>query len=107
MQESQLRKGVLDLVVMLVLHRGESYGYELNQSLAAAGFADLGDATVYGTLRRMEHAGWLRSRLVASNDGPARRYYTLTPEGEWQMEEMVVRWNGLVAAVQSLSETAT
>ncbi|MEQ1699996.1 MAG: PadR family transcriptional regulator [Ilumatobacteraceae bacterium] len=104
MQESQLRKGVLDLAVMLVLHRGESYGYELNQSLAAAGFADLGDATIYGTLRRMEHAGWLRSRLVASSDGPARKYHALTPDGERQMQETMERWNDLVAAMQSLSK---
>ena len=70
-EESQLRKGALDLAVLALLARGESYGYELTQALVGAGFDGLGDATIYGTMRRMEQHGLVTSRLEPSPDGPA------------------------------------
>jgi PadR family transcriptional regulator PadR len=97
-----MRKGVLDLAVMLILTRGESYGYELNQALAAAGFVDLGDATIYGTLRRLEQADALRSRLVASSDGPARKYYAITESGRRELREGMQQWNALVSVMEQL-----
>ncbi len=103
--DSQLRKGVLDLAVMLVLQRGESYGYELNRALADAGFEDLGDATVYGTLRRLEQSNWLQSRLVPSSDGPARKYYALTAAGRERLREGMTQWNELVSVMQALEDS--
>jgi PadR family transcriptional regulator PadR len=104
-QDSQLRKGVLDLAVMLVLQHGEGYGYELNRALAEAGFDDLGDATIYGTLRRLEQAAWLHSRLVPSTDGPARKYYALTAAGHRRLREGMTQWNELVSVMQALEES--
>jgi PadR family transcriptional regulator, regulatory protein PadR len=100
--ESQLRKGILDLAVLGILGAGESYGYELNQALADAGFDGLGDATIYGTMRRMEQAGWVTSRLVASSDGPARKYYDLTPDGRSELREGQQRWESLVTSMRQL-----
>jgi PadR family transcriptional regulator PadR len=105
-QDSQLRKGVLDLAVMLVLQHGEGYGYELNRALAEAGFDDLGDATVYGTLRRLEQSGWLQSRLVPSTDGPARKYYALTSAGRRRLTEGMTQWNEMVSVMRALEESA-
>ena len=100
--ESQLRKGVLDVAVLGILSRGESYGYELTQALTAAGFVGLGDATIYGTFRRMEQAGWVQSHLVASSDGPARKYYSLTELGNEKFEEGRKQWTSLVASMKPL-----
>jgi PadR family transcriptional regulator PadR len=105
-QDSQLRKGVLDLAVMLVLQHGESYGYELNRALAGAGFDELGDATVYGTLRRLEQSGWLQSRLVPSTDGPARKYYALTAAGRRRLTEGMTQWNEMVSVMRALEESS-
>lgn len=105
-RDSQLRKGVLDLAVMLVLQHGDSYGYELNRALADAGFDDLGDATVYGTLRRLEQSGWLHSRLVPSNDGPARKYYALTTAGRHRLTEGMSQWNEMVSVMRALEGSA-
>jgi PadR family transcriptional regulator PadR len=96
---------VLDLAVMLVLEQGESYGYELNRALADAGFDDLGDATVYGTLRRLEQSGWLHSRLVPSTDGPARKYYALTTDGRQRLKEGMTQWNEMVSVMRALEES--
>src|SRR6185503_13513875 len=73
-EQAQLLKGVLELAVLAVIARGETYGYEILSTLESAGFDGVGDASVYGTLRRLEQAGHLESRLVASDSGPARKY---------------------------------
>jgi PadR family transcriptional regulator PadR len=61
MDTSQLLKGVLDLAVLAVLDRGDGYGYEVVRGLRAAGLHEVGDASVYGTLRRLYNAGLLTS----------------------------------------------
>lgn len=81
MDQTQLLKGVLDIAVLAVIVRGEAYGYEILSTLEQAGLDGVGDASVYGTLRRLEQAGHLRSRLVASDSGPARKYYEATASG--------------------------
>ena len=95
---------MLDLAVLAILQRGESYGYELTQSLLRAGFDDLGDATIYGTLRRMEQAAWVESHLVPSNDGPARKYYRLTADGKHAFTEAHDLWIDLHRSITTLIE---
>lgn len=104
MNESQLRKGVLDLAVLAILDTAESYGYELSQALIAAGFDDLGDATIYGTLRRLEQGGLVASRLVPSNDGPARKYHRITAAGRQELLDGAQRWRDLVDVMNRLLE---
>lgn len=100
--ESQLRKGALDLAVLGLLARGESYGYELTQALVEAGFDGLGDATIYGTMRRMEQARLVTSRLEPSPDGPARKYYALTVAGQEQLQQGAERWQDLADSMSRL-----
>ena len=100
--ESQLRKGALDLAVLALLARNESYGYELTQSLIEAGFDGLGDATIYGTMRRMEQGGLVTSRLEPSPDGPARKYYALTAHGKHHLQQGADRWDELTASMNEL-----
>jgi PadR family transcriptional regulator, regulatory protein PadR len=84
--QAQLLKGILELAVLAVIARGETYGYEILSTLKRAGFDGVGDASVYGTLRRLEQAGHLSSRLAASDSGPARKYYAVTPSGAEQLQ---------------------
>ena len=92
MDQSQLLKGVLELAVLAVIARGETYGYEILSTLAGAGFDGVGDASVYGTLRRLEQAGHLTSRLEASDSGPARKYYAVTPVGREHLRVGTDSW---------------
>ena len=75
MDTSQLLKGVLDLAVLAVLDKEDGYGYEVVRALRAAGLTEVGDASVYGTLRRLYGAGLLTSYVVPSEEGPHRKYY--------------------------------
>ena len=50
---TQLLKGVLDLAVLAVVDREDGYGYDVVRRLRAGGLDGVGDASVYGTLRRL------------------------------------------------------
>jgi PadR family transcriptional regulator PadR len=99
----QLLKGVLDILVLAVLERDESYGYDIVQQLREAGLDDVGEASVYGTLRRLEQQDWVKSRLVASSQGPARRYYRLTPLGTRTLESLLWSWDEISGVVDKLA----
>ena len=73
MDTTQLVKGVLDLAVLAVVADEDGYGYDVVRRLRAAGLEDVGDASVYGTLRRLyagRRADVLR-RAVATRDRTA------------------------------------
>jgi PadR family transcriptional regulator PadR len=100
--QAQLLKGVLELAVLAVIARGETYGYEILSTLEGAGFDGVGDASVYGTLRRLEQAGHLSSRLSASSNGPARKYYSVTPSGTDQLRAGTDTWAQITGALERL-----
>lgn len=104
-EQTQLLKGVLELAVLAVIARGESYGYEILSTLEQAGFDGVGDASVYGTLRRLEQAGHLTSRLEASDSGPARKYYAVTPVGREQLRTGTESWAQITGALEGLMKS--
>jgi len=93
---------VLELAVLAVIAKGETYGYEILSTLEGAGLDGVGDASVYGTLRRLEQAGHLSSRLEASDSGPARKYYSLTASGQAQLRAGAETWTRISGALQGL-----
>ena len=88
--------------MLAVIARGETYGYEILSTLESAGFDGVGDASVYGTLRRLEQAGHLQSRLEASDSGPARKYYAVTPSGTEELRAGTEAWSGISTAFEKL-----
>ena len=67
---------------LLAMLKGWSgYGYELAQRLEEAGLGNYNSGTIYRTLRQMEKLGLVSSLWDTSEDGPARRMYTLTGAG--------------------------
>src|ERR1044072_2943811 len=75
----QLKKGALELCVLALLARGESYGYEIATTLAAG--VEMGEGTIYPLMRRMQNDGLVAPRLVESSRAPPRKYYRLTASG--------------------------
>lgn len=104
MQHSELLKGALDLAVLGSVGRGESYGYEVLRRLAGAGLEGVGDASVYGSLKRLESQGFLRSRLEPSPQGPARRYYSRTAAGGTWFRQAGTVWRRFARAIDAVLE---
>ncbi len=87
------------MLLLRLLADAPDYGYSVVEHLRALGFEDLKEGTVYPALTRMEAKGWLTSELVASDQGPARKYYRTAPAGLVEMERQQASWMTLVAAV--------
>ena len=97
--ELELRRGVLVLAVLSQL-RTAQYGYSLRQALAEAGMP-IEEGTLYPLLRRLESQGILASEWRIQ-DGPPRRYYTLSPEGVSHYESLCASWTDLAKTVGRL-----
>jgi PadR family transcriptional regulator PadR len=102
MDRSQLLRGVLDAAVLATVKRQDGYGYDVVRRLRAAGLTDVGDASVYGTLRRLYRGGALTSYVLPSDEGPHRRYYGITDRGQEQLDEARVTWTEFSAALNAL-----
>jgi PadR family transcriptional regulator PadR len=97
--DTELRRGVLVLAVLSQL-RTPQYGYSLRQALAEQGMA-IEEGTLYPLLRRLESQGLLASEWRIE-DGPPRRYYTLSPEGAHHYRSLSASWSTLAATVNRL-----
>jgi PadR family transcriptional regulator, regulatory protein PadR len=102
LENTQLLKGVLDAVVMAVLADDDGYGYDVVRRLRAAGLDEVGDASVYGTLRRLFAQGLLSSYVVPSDEGPHRKYYGLTPLGHKALDAQRTEWTTFAATIHAI-----
>ena len=105
MDQSQLLRGALDAAVLAVVAEHDGYGYDVLRRLRAAGMTDVGDASVYGTLRRLYRSGALTSYVMPSDEGPHRRYYGMTERGRDQLEEARAVWADFSRTLSALLST--
>ncbi|MBY8872109.1 PadR family transcriptional regulator [Micromonospora sp. PLK6-60] len=102
MDTTQLLKGVLDLAVLAVLRDSDGYGYDILRRLREAGLEEVGDASVYGTLRRLFAAGFLTTYVVPSEAGPHRKYYALNAAGRDQLTRSGKTWRSFATTMDTL-----
>jgi PadR family transcriptional regulator len=105
MDQSQLLRGALDAAVLAVVAENDGYGYDVLRRLRAAGMTEVGDASVYGTLRRLYRSGALTSYVMPSDEGPHRRYYGVTDRGRSQLEEARAVWADFSRTLSTLLKT--
>ncbi|HQK31363.1 MAG TPA: PadR family transcriptional regulator [Phycicoccus sp.] len=106
MEATQLVKGVLDLAVLAVVAESDGYGYDVVRRLRAAGLEEVGDASVYGTLRRLYAAGALTSYVVPSDEGPHRKYYGINAQGRTMLESQGKTWGEFAQTMDKLLKEA-
>lgn len=106
MDTTQLLKGVLDLAVLAVVEDEDGYGYDILRRLRSGGLGEVGDASVYGTLRRLYSSGALTSYVVPSESGPHRKYYGITTAGRDQLKQQRDDWARFSTTVTGLLATS-
>ncbi len=99
---TQLRKGLLELCIVNLLARGEVYGYDLVKQMAQVPGLVVTEGTIYPLMSRLKKAGILTTRLEESSTGPARKYYSLTREGQRLRKTMNVYWHELNKGITGL-----
>ena len=96
----QLKKGALDLCVLALLSRGDSYAYEIASRLAEA--IGMGEGTIYPLMRRMQAEGLVETYLVESSAGPPRKYYRLTDAGRRSFASQKDAWRAFSDSVHAI-----
>ncbi len=88
----QMKKGLLDVCVLALLDRGDSYGYELVTELSAV--VEVSESTLYPILKRLE-AGGLLTTYSCEHNGRLRRYYRITFSGKKRLAQFSEEWDEL------------
>lgn len=103
--ERQMKKGVLDMLVLRLLEEEKKYGYQLIMELReeSGGIFCLKEGTLYPILYRLEDEGLVESRWSEAERGQIpRKYYLMTEKGRRTMGEMYERWSQIAAGVEKL-----
>ena len=89
MIDPQLKRGLLDICVLSVLRRGDSYGYQIIKDLS--GCIEISESTLYPVLRRLQKDGCLETYDMEYG-GRNRRYYRITEAGTAQLNLYKTEW---------------
>ncbi|MGL5314932.1 MAG: PadR family transcriptional regulator [Peptostreptococcaceae bacterium] len=96
---TQFRKGVLEICVLTLISKKDMYGYEIVQNISKV--MEVNEGTIYPILRRLTKEGYFETYISESNEGPARKYYKITTDGEDNLEKLTKEWKEFVYAVNT------
>jgi PadR family transcriptional regulator PadR len=99
---TQTRKGLLELGVLNAIRERRRYGYEIVRLLQAVPGLVISEGTIYPILGRLERDGLTTASLEPSPQGPARKYYRLTPRGRAVLAAMNERWDAIGRGIQEI-----
>lgn len=91
--DTQIKKGLLDICVLAVIEKDDSYGYQIIRDVS--GCIEISESTLYPILKRLEMGGYLSTYSVAHN-GRLRKYYRITPLGKTRITDFFQEWNEMV-----------
>ena len=96
--KSQMRKGILEYCVLLLLSREKAYPSDIINRLSEASLIVV-EGTLYTLLNRLRKEGKLNYEWQESTMGPPRKYYFITTEGEESLKELAKAWDEIVENV--------
>ncbi|HRJ06241.1 MAG TPA: PadR family transcriptional regulator [Candidatus Saccharibacteria bacterium] len=81
---SDLLRGHTDTIILNLLSDGDKYGYEITKLIHEKSdqLYLLKEATMYSSLKRLEHDGCITSYWGDKTQGGRRKYYSITPKGQ-------------------------
>lgn len=105
--EQQMKKGVLEMLVLKQLEKEEKYGYQLISQLKdkSGGMFSLKEGTLYPILYRLEDDGMVVSRWSQPKGKEvSRKYYVITEEGKTGLHELAALWKSFSGQVSKVME---
>lgn len=103
--KSQMRKGMLEYCILLILHRQPSYANDIIARLKEAKMIVM-EGTLYPLLNRLKNGKLLKYEWQESTQGPPRKYYALTMDGEEALRQLNASWEELAYTVSVLKNPA-
>lgn len=94
---TQFKKGVLELIVLLAISEEDKYGYQLVDEVSR--ITDVNEGTIYPLLKRLTNDKYCETYLKQSAEGPARKYYKITESGQIYLKVLTKEWLNFTSAV--------
>jgi PadR family transcriptional regulator, regulatory protein PadR len=101
--KAQMRKGVLEYCILLILSKQDAYASDLINMLKEFEMIVV-EGTLYPLLTRQKNAKLLSYRWEESTQGPPRKYYTITESGKQFLKELDQSWDKLIQSVHNIRE---
>lgn len=99
--KSQMRKGVLEYCILLILQKEPAYATDIIQKLQEARLIIV-EGTLYPLLTRLKNTGLLKYEWIESTQGPPRKYYALTEQGVSFLSELETAWDDINNTIKHL-----
>jgi PadR family transcriptional regulator PadR len=100
--QTQLRKGLLELVILNMLSKDTCHGYQMVQVLKTIEGMKIREGNIYPILARLGTDGVIQSEKKPSPDGPPRKYYELTAKGKETLIEMNGHWEMIQQSIEQI-----
>jgi len=100
----QMRKGLLEFPILLIVADGEVYASDILKQLKKADLIVV-EGTLYPLLSRLKKNGLVDYVWRESKTGPPRKYYKLTKNGEEVLKELLETWKVLSDSINKLKKT--
>jgi len=97
---AQLKKGVLDLVVLSKISEKDTYGYDIYQEINKN--MGISESTIYPILRKFTREGLCETYLRESSGGPPRKYFKISKKGLNRLEDLRIDWRRFEKVVNIL-----
>ncbi len=101
--DAQLKKGLIEVCILSLLSKGDSYGYQLIKDIS--GIMALSESTLYPVLRRLEAAQYLTIYTVEHNSR-LRKYYSITDAGRKKIAQFLEEWADVAKVYEFIKEAA-
>ena len=101
--KSQMRKGMLEYCILLLLKRQAAYANDIIQRLREAEMIVM-EGTLYPLLTRLKKDGLLSYEWQESTQGPPRKYYKLTTDGVEALTQLNISWEEISRTVNFLKQ---
>ena len=97
--DTQLKRGLLEVCVLTVLRRADSYGYQLVRDVSE--IIPITESTLYPILKRLEAAGMVTVHSVEHN-GRLRKYYHITDPGRQKILSFLEEWKEVMRVCRAI-----
>ena len=101
--DAQLKKGILEMCILQILSKEDTYGYPLMQTMQDY-FPTMDESTIYTILRRINKEGYTETYYSDKSGGPTRKYYHLTIAGKDRLSQMNSEWETIISIVNNIKK---
>jgi PadR family transcriptional regulator PadR len=106
--KSDLLQGTLDMLILKTLALGPAHGWGISQRIqqVSRDVLQVNQGSLYPALYRLEHQGWIAAEWGTSENNRKAKFYSLTQEGQRQLDAETENWERVSAAIDRILETA-